>query len=297
VSLNILKSPILFLVLCLVNPFPSVEQRASATPFTKTLHNLRGIRKGQEANGVGTLRSYLSHLGYQINKQSSSNNNFDENVESALKHYQEFHHLHTSGVVDDQTIRTMSLPRCGLPDITTIANPNPNPNDLSSAPQNYTYFPGNPRWSKFSLTYRHSSSARVSISMNEVRQAMRNAFETWGENNSFSFTETSGSSDMVYGFHRGFHFDLNPFDGQNGVLAHAYAPEDGRLHFDGAERWTTTGSGIDFQTVGLHEIGHILGLGHSNVSDAVMAPTYTEIRRSLTQDDRDGLNNLYGFYN
>ncbi|KAL9323378.1 hypothetical protein ACSQ67_008235 [Phaseolus vulgaris] len=288
-SLNILKYPILLLVLCLVNPFPSAVPGVSATPFTRTLQNLRGLRKGQNANGVGTLRSHLKHLGYQVNEQFSSNNNFDENVESALKHYQAFHHLPTSGVVDDKTIETMSLPRCGLPDIPIISNPNPN------APQNYSYFPGSPRWRKFALTYRRSSSATISLTINAVRQAMANAFQTWRQNNSFTFTEVTGSSDIVYGFHRGSHGDGYPFDGAFGVLAHAFSPQDGRLHFDGDENWSTGGSGIDMETVSLHEIGHILGLGHSNVAGAVMEPTYAGIRRILAQDDKDGLKNLYGF--
>ncbi|ESW23133.1 hypothetical protein PHAVU_004G021000 [Phaseolus vulgaris] len=289
-SLNILKYPILFLVLCLVNPFPSAVPGASATPFTRTLQNLRGLRKGQNANGVGTLRSHLKHLGYQVNEQSSSNN-FDENVESALKHYQAFHHLPTSGVVDDKTIETMSLPRCGLPDIPTIPNPNPNPN----AAQNYSYFPGAPRWRKFALTYRYSSSVPSPLSLNAVRQAMANAFQTWKHNNRFTFTEVSRASDIVYGFHRGNHGDGYPFDGPSGVLAHAFAPQDGRLHYDADERWSTNGPGIDFETVCLHEIGHILGLGHSNVAGAIMEPIYPGIRRSLAQDDKDGLKNLYGF--
>ncbi|XP_014508608.1 metalloendoproteinase 1-like [Vigna radiata var. radiata] len=290
-----LKPIILFLVLCALNPFPSVE---SAIPsFIRTLQNLRGIHRGQNAEGVGTLRSYLKNLGYQVNDKSSSDNNFDANDESALKQYQAFHGLQTSGVVDDQTIETMSLPRCGLPDIT--ATPNPNPNGLSSSPpQNFTFFPGNPKWSKFNLTYRTTRMPLfVSVGTNAFKQALSNAFNAWGENNSFTFTETTGQADIVVGFHRGFHFDFYPFDGPGGVLAHAFAPEDGRNHLDADENWSTTGTPptIDLETVSLHEIGHNMGLAHSNDPNAVMAPTYTGVRRDLTQDDKDGLNNLYGF--
>ncbi|XP_047150680.1 matrilysin-like [Vigna umbellata] len=262
-----LKPLLLFLVLCALNPFPSVE---SAITFIRTLQNLRGIRRGQNADGVGNLRSHLKNLGYQVDDKSSSDNNFDANDESALKQYQAFHGLHTSGVVDDQTIETMSLPRCGLPDITATPNPNPNVLSSSSPPQNYIYFPGIPKWSKFILIYR---------------------------NNSFTFNETTGLSDIVAGFHRFFHFDFYPFDGRGGVLAHAFAPQDGRMHLDADERWSTTGISptIDLETVCLHELGHNLGLGHSNDPNAVMAPTYAGVRRTLRQDDKDGLNNLYGF--
>ncbi|KOM25863.1 hypothetical protein LR48_Vigan203s000900 [Vigna angularis] len=165
----------------------------------------------------------------------------------------------------------MSLPRCGIPDITATPNPNPNPNGLSSSPpQNYSYFPGNPKWSKFTLTYRVTRMpSSVSVSQNDFKQALRNAFNTWGQNNSFTFTETTGQSDIVAGFHRGLHFDFYPFDGRGGVLAHAFAPDDGRMHMDAD--------------------------GHSNDPNAVMAPTYAGVRRTLRQDDKDGLNNLYGF--
>ncbi|KAG2383921.1 Metalloendoproteinase protein [Vigna angularis] len=276
-----LKPLLLFLVLCALNPLPSVE---SAIPFITTLQNLRGISRGQNADGVGILRIYLKSLGYQVNEKSPSDNNFDANDESALKQYQAFHGLHTSGVVDDQTIETMSLPRCGLPDIT--ATPNPNPNGLSSSPpQNYSYFPGNPKWSKFNLKYRVTANpSNVAVNRDVLKQILSNALNTWRQNN-------------IAGFQRLSHGDGNPFDGRGGVLAHAFAPQDGRMHLDADERWSTTGISptIDLETVCLHELGHNLGLGHSNDPNAVMAPTYAGVRRNLRQDDKDGLNNLYGF--
>jgi hypothetical protein len=49
----------------------------------------------------------------------------------------------------------------------------------------------------------------------------------------------------------------------------------------------------DAETVGLHELGHILALDHTNVSAAVMYAYYQGVRRSLHQDDVDGLCTLY----
>lgn len=104
----------------------------------------------------------------------------------------------------------------------------------------------------------------------------------------------------------GSHGDNNPFDGTNGVLAHAYSPMPdggsltGDIHFDDDEAWTVqvrpafSGQPIDLVTVAAHEIGHALGLGHSNVECALMNPWYTGSHRYLAQDDIDGIQSIYG---
>ena len=50
---------------------------------------------------------------------------------------------------------------------------------------------------------------------------------------------------------------------------------------------------IDLQTVWMHEFGHGLGLGHSNVSGSVMEAVYDGPRRVLHKDDIDGITSLY----
>ena len=50
----------------------------------------------------------------------------------------------------------------------------------------------------------------------------------------------------------------------------------------------------DFLTVALHEVGHALGLGHSNNPAAVMYPQYTGGKRTLHMDDIAGIRMIYG---
>lgn len=74
----------------------------------------------------------------------------------------------------------------------------------------------------------------------------------------------------------------------------------GDVHFDDAETWTMlerlvpSGQPMDLVTVAAHEIGHALGLGHSNVACALMNAFYTGLHRYLSQDDVNGIQSIYG---
>jgi hypothetical protein len=72
------------------------------------------------------------------------------------------------------------------------------------------------------------------------------------------------------------------------------------VHFDDSEHLWSIGAvtdAYDVETVALHEIGHILGLQHSTVSGAVMAPTISSrsTLRSLQPDDIAGIRSLYSY--
>jgi len=50
---------------------------------------------------------------------------------------------------------------------------------------------------------------------------------------------------------------------------------------------------VDVQSVGLHELGHLLGLNHSADTTAVMYASYTRGRRDLSADDLAAVRFLY----
>ena len=87
------------------------------------------------------------------------------------------------------------------------------------------------------------------------------------------------------------------------TTARSYRTDDGRIVdadvLLNAENhaWSTGGGGFDVESAVAHELGHVAGLGHSEVGEATMygstAAGETH-KRSLEDDDRSGLVALYG---
>jgi Matrixin len=94
------------------------------------------------------------------------------------------------------------------------------------------------------------------------------------------------------------HGDSYPFDGPSGVLAHTFYPAApnpepiaGDMHFDDDESWHV-GVNMDIYSVALHELGHALGLGHSDNPADVMYPYYKDVT-TLADGDKAAILTMY----
>nr|PNR52236.1 hypothetical protein PHYPA_008610 [Physcomitrium patens] len=171
----------------------------------------------------------------------------------------------------------------------------------------FAYFPGNPRWnSRFKLTWALSPSMVTQrLSRDDIRSAFTHAFQLWAATVSmFNFTEVQDyhSADVKICFVAGEHGDAQNFDGVLGIIAHAFSPEDGRVHFDDAEFWSVdvnsdkSPQALDLTSVAIHEVGHVIGLAHSPMKKSVMFPSISprHTKRELSDDDVQGVRQLYG---
>ena len=130
-------------------------------------------------------------------------------------------------------------------------------------------------------------------------RVIEEALSLWEQETNLKFVRTSsGKVHIEIRFERGRHGDEDDFDGQGGTLAHAFFPiYGGDVHFDDDERWTDNfDSGTNLLMTASHELGHSLGLAHSDVRGSVMSPFYTPYKNGLKlhKDDIEGIQALYG---
>jgi len=240
---------------------------------------------------------YLAKFGY-LKTSSSGKTAALRSIDSAVKEFQAFAGLRQTGELDEETVKMMEMPRCGVKDVLEEEDSLSRGGSRSGRGKRYAL--QGSRWKVKDLTYRVSKyPVRSGLSRREVDSTMEKAFKIWEDETDLKFTKkTSGKVHIEIRFERRSHGDDDPFDGEGGTLAHAFFPVfGGDAHFDDEEDWTVnTHRGTSLLMTASHELGHSLGLSHSDVRSSLMAPFYRgyDANLSLERDDIRGIQALYG---
>uniref|UniRef100_A0A3B3HXM3 Matrix metallopeptidase 9 n=1 Tax=Oryzias latipes TaxID=8090 RepID=A0A3B3HXM3_ORYLA len=167
--------------------------------------------------------SYLKKFGYMDTFQRSGFQSL-ASTSKALKRMQRQLGLDETGQLDMQTLEAMKQPRCGVPDVA-----------------NYKTFDGDLKWDHGDVTYRILNYS-PDLDSSVTDDAFARAFKVWSDVTPLTFTRLfDGTADIMISFGKKDHGDLYPFDGKDGLLAHAYPPGEGiqgDAHFDDDEFWT-----------------------------------------------------------
>lgn len=146
------------------------------------------------------------------------------------------------------------------------------------------------------LTYRLQGET-CPLGAEAFARASQRAMQVWTATGVIGFRPANEKeqADVTLGFRRGHHGACEPF-GPGADVAHAGPVGPGSfVHFDAGRTWSEHGGAgsVSLFHTALHELGHVLGLGHSEDGNAVMG-TATERPSELSADDRAGLHSLYG---
>uniref|UniRef100_A0A4W5PSI1 Matrix metalloproteinase-9 n=1 Tax=Hucho hucho TaxID=62062 RepID=A0A4W5PSI1_9TELE len=167
--------------------------------------------------------SYLKKFGY-MNSQHRSGFQSTVSTSKALIRMQRQMGLEETGTLDKSTVAAMKAPRCGVPDV-----------------RSYQTFDGDLKWDHYDITYRilnYSPDMGASV----IDDAFARAFKVWSDVTPLTFTRLfDGTADIMVSFGKAEHGDGYPFDGKDGLLAHAFPPGEGiqgDAHFDDDENWT-----------------------------------------------------------
>jgi predicted Zn-dependent protease len=166
------------------------------------------------------------------------------------------------------------------------------------------------QWQKSTLTYTlmGNVSAYNQTSFDSARQALNDAFHEWQINSCFKFVDVTPNNHMadikiIFTNDRSNNQNMHDKCDRKfkGSAAHAFfryhKKFPANIHINNEFFWIESkplSGTVSLRTVLLHEIGHVLGLFHSDHLDSVMYEyIFTNQIKSITNNDKNDLSNIY----
>ena len=166
------------------------------------------------------------------------------------------------------------------------------------------YYVVSAAWDHNPVTYTILNCPR-SLDCGEAQNAVREAMAEWESVSGLSLIEVPAGGDIEVSWGCGAESGPYAFDGPGGMLAKATLPLPnlgayaGNVYLDDDENWVAQAPTAPYpeqvylKSSVMHEIGHALGLNHSDHSDALMWATYAGMR-GLSADDIAAIQSIYG---
>ena len=239
----------------------------------------------KQIEGLSFFKGYLSNFGY-LQSSEPFNDYLDEETITAIKTYQQYFNLQPTGNINNETLHQILLPRCAVPDMNFYYNFT----DLKSWPKaGNQWFP----MGKSLLTYGFQPMNEMTA---EMKKVFTDAFTRWVRATAgvLKLTETTyDNADIKVGFYR--------FDGRFKNLLFGgsvirYQPDSnvttGDIRLDLTDLWAlpreedmlSQDGVLDLESAAMHQIGHLLGLDHSNKEDSVMYPYMLPSQKRKVKD-------------
>jgi len=245
------------------------------------------LKKGDKGQDVEALNNILKSYGY-FPESAPGNDLFDQSTEKALRKFQNERNINENGILDAATLDEIWRPQC------QYSPPAP-------SAETHGFILWNWKWKKSNITYAIGNRLPDGPSIDD---AVKFALQTWSPVTKLNFTQASdfNSADMQFSFvqlpqrkpgevARTYHL----LRSGTGDLTQTFIQVKG----PGEPRWVNNfnlpnNQGTNLNAVILHEVGHGLGIAHSDQTQDLMWWLVNNNEIGLAPGDLNAARALYG---